>query len=150
MDYYSSISKGYNKFHKEEQLKKVKIILRYIKKTDKVLDVGCGTAFYRKYIKNYTGIDNSPGMLPKDCILADAEKLPFKDKSFDIVISITALHNVKNPEKAIKEIKRVTKGKIAISILKRSKKFKKIKTILNKYFKNLKEIEEEKDIIFIN
>lgn len=151
---YNKLAKSYNELHKEEQLKKIKIILKNInlKKTDKVLDIGCGTAFYHSFFPNYTGIDNSKQMLNQskaNVIQANAEKIPFSDKSFDLVISITAIHNFKNIEKAIKEIKRVAKKQIVISVLKRSKHFPKIKKLLHKYFKNLKEIKEEKDIIFL-
>jgi len=148
--YYDEISSGYNELHKEEQLKKVRIIIKELGITnEKVLDVGCGTAFYAELFENYTGLDSSKGMLEKakaNVILGNAENLPFKDKSFDVVISVTALHNVKDFKKAIKEMERVSKGKIAISVLKKSKNFDWIKEEL----KNYKKIEEEKDIIFIN
>ena len=43
--YYDSISEGYEELHKEEQLKKIELIKKHfsVKKTDKLLDVGCGT-----------------------------------------------------------------------------------------------------------
>jgi ubiquinone/menaquinone biosynthesis C-methylase UbiE len=149
MNYYDQISEGYDELHKEEQLKKVKIIIKELNiKDEKVLDIGCGTAFYSNLFKNYTGIDNSKGMLKQSkakVILGDAENLPFEDKSFDIVISITAVQNFKDVEKAIKEIKRIAKNKIAISILKKSKKLQ----LLRKLLKDFKEIEQEKDIIFL-
>ncbi len=149
MNYYDEISKGYNELHKEEQIKKVNEIIDELKITnEKVLDVGCGTAFYSYLFKDYTGIDNSKGMLSKtkaNVIHGEAENLPFEDKSFDVVISITAIQNFTNIEKAIKEIRRVAKNKIAISIIKRSKKLKEVETLL----KDFKKIEEDKDIIFI-
>ena len=82
-------------------------------------------------------------------IKANAESLPFKDKSFDVVISITAIHNFNDIESSIKEIKRVAIKKIAISVLKKSKKFSYIKSLIKKHFPNFKTLEEEKDIIFI-
>ena len=150
MNYYDEISEGYNELHKEEQLKKVKIIIKELNITnEKVLDVGCGTAFYADLFKNYTGLDNSKGMLKKakaKVVLGNAECLPFEDNSFDVIISVTALQNVKYFKKAIKEMERVSKGKIAISVLKKSKNLDEIK----KELKNYKQIEEDKDIIFIN
>jgi ubiquinone/menaquinone biosynthesis C-methylase UbiE len=149
MTYYDKISEGYDELHKEEQLKKVKIIIKELNiKEEKVLDVGCGTAFYSNLFKNYTGLDPSQGMLSQskaNVIQANAENLPFKNKSFDVVISITAIQNFKDIKKAIEEIKRVSKNKIAISILKRSKKLKEVQELL----KDFKQIEEDKDIIFI-
>jgi ubiquinone/menaquinone biosynthesis C-methylase UbiE len=150
MTYYDKISEGYNELHKEEQLKKVKIIIKElnIKRTEKILDVGCGTAFYSNLLKNYTGVDPSKGMLKQskaNVIQASAENLPFKDNEFDVVISITAAQNFKDLKKATKEIKRVAKKKIAISILKRSKKLSELKNLL----KDFKMLEEDKDIIFL-
>ena len=111
MNYYDDISGGYNELHSREQLKKVEIIVKEldIKRNEKVLDVGCGTAFYAGHFgKGYIGIDPSEGMLKKakgsKTILGSAENLPFEDKSFDVVVSITAAQNFKDPEKAIKEI----------------------------------------------
>lgn len=148
MNYYDQISEGYNELHKEEQIKKVKLIIKLLDiKDEKILDIGCGTAFYSNLFKNYTGIDNSQGMLDQakaKVILANAESLPFEDNSFGAVISVTAIHNVKNFKKAIQEIKRVAKNKIAISILKKSNNFKAIERELE----NFQSTEEDKDIIF--
>ena len=151
MNYYNDISEGYNELHYLEQMRKVETIIRELKLngTEKVLDVGCGTAFYANHFgKNYTGIDPSEGMLKKataKVILSSAESLPFPDKSFDVVISITAAQNFKDIEKAINEIKRVAKNKIAITILKQSKKL----PLVRKLLEDFKEVEEEKDIIFL-
>jgi len=152
MDYYSIISNSYDGLYGEEQLKKIKLILgsNSIKAEDKILDVGCGTAVYSNLFKNYTGIDNARKMLKHpSCVLGNAEHLPFPDNSFDVVMSITAIHNFKNIEKALKEMKRVAKNKVIISVLKRSPKFSYIKSLIQKYFKVIL-LEEEKDIIFIS
>ena len=44
--------------------------------------------------------------------VANANKLPFPDKHFDLVISITTLHNLYNYDlhAALKEIERVSRG----------------------------------------
>ena len=74
----------------------------------------------------------------------EAENLPFEDKRFDTVISVTAIQNVDDYETAINEIKRVAKNKIAISVLKKSEKIEKIKELLSDF----ETYEEDKDIIF--
>ena len=153
MKFYDEIAKSYNELHKEEQLKKIHIILKklHIKDKEKVLDIGCGTAFYSDLFKDYTGIDSSKKMLSQsnaNVIYGKAEKLPFKDKSFNIVLSVTAIHNFNNPEKAIQEIKRVCKNKIAITLLKKSNEFNYLKNLIKKNFKG-KKFNSEKDIIFI-
>jgi len=152
MDYYSKIAPSYNRLHGEEQLEKIKVILKNLAKEEiedsKVLDVGCGTALYANLFKNYTGIDPSEGMLSQsnsNVIKASAEKLPFKDKSFDIIISISAIHNFKDYKKAIKEMKRVAKNKIIITLLKKSNKFLEIKN----YLSDFKEIDQRVDLILI-
>jgi ubiquinone/menaquinone biosynthesis C-methylase UbiE len=44
-NYYDAIAKGYDKLHKQEQQRKLKVILPHleIKPTDMFVDVGCGT-----------------------------------------------------------------------------------------------------------
>ncbi|MBS3157467.1 class I SAM-dependent methyltransferase [Candidatus Woesearchaeota archaeon] len=159
MNYYDKIAKGYEELHKEEQLKKIKIIKKHLKlkPIDKLLDVGCGTGLTTTpwKCKRY-GIDPSKKLLErarqKDKItykLASAENIPFKDNFFDIVISITAIQNFTNIEKGLKEIKRVGKDRFILTFLKKSSKKDKIIKLIQKIFKVKEIIEEEKDIIFV-
>lgn len=95
----------------------------------KVLEVGIGTGANLKYYSNkckITGIDASKEMIKyakrkssilgkkAKFILGKAEKLPFKNKNFDCVVSTLALCSYSNPSKSLKEMKRVCKinGKI--------------------------------------
>jgi ubiquinone/menaquinone biosynthesis C-methylase UbiE len=153
MTYYDSISKGYSELHREEQLKKIAFIKSHLqlKEQDRLLDIGCGPYFADFSCKAF-GIDPSIGLLkyakiPSVC--AVAEHLPFKDSSFDIVTSITAIQNFTNPEKALLEAKRVCKGEFAITVLKRSPKFTDIDKLMKKHFDIQEQIEEEKDMIYI-
>lgn len=155
---YNTIAKSYNGLYKEEQLKKLEIIKKIlrIRPSDKLLDIGAGTGISFDYFEcNIIGIEPSKEMIKesknKNIIQATAEELPFRDNSFDIIISVTAIHNFKDYKKAIKEIKRVIKpkGKIVITLLKKSTKFEEIKKELLNNFK-LKEVDEEKDTIFYN
>lgn len=159
MNYYNEISKGYEELHKQEQLKKVKLIKKYLKvsKSDKLLDVGCGTGLTTSCwrCKKY-GIDPAENLLKKARLKnkiiykkASAEKIPFKNHFFDVVISITAIQNFDDVEKGLKEIKRVGKNKFILSFLKKSKKKKDIDGLIKKYFKIKEIIEEEKDLIYI-
>lgn len=154
---YDTIAEGYNELYEEEQLNKLRIIKSNIKisQNSKLLDIGCGTGISTNFFDcKTTGIDPSVNMLKQgkgNLIKAKAEDLPFKDHSFDIIISVSAIHNFDNPEKAINEINRVKKSKaqIAITLLKKSKNYNVIKKLLIKKLKLKKEIDEAKDTIFI-
>ncbi len=92
----------------------------------KILDIGCGKGFLLYDLmmegKNFdvSGLDISAyaieHSLPeiKDrLMLGDAAgKLPFEDKSFDLVLSLNTLHNLERPAlaKALQEIERVSRG----------------------------------------
>lgn len=96
-----------------------------------VLDVGCGKGFMLYDIAavipgiTVKGIDiseyaiaNALESLKPHLQAADARKLPFKDKSFDVVISINTIHNLERSEcaTALKEIERVSRGKSFITV----------------------------------
>lgn len=97
-----------------------------LKTGSKVLDVGCGKGFLLfellKIIPGLviSGIDISPYAISnskeeiRDRLqIGNAVSLPFPDKSFDLVFSLTTLHNLHNYdlEKALKEVERVGKQK---------------------------------------
>lgn len=97
---------------------------------DKVLDIGVGTGIFAselmKYGADITGIDVSDKMLEIakskgiiNVFPGNAESLDFPDETFDLVISITALEFIKNPDKAISEMARVCKkgGRVVVGTL---------------------------------
>lgn len=154
MTYYDKISEGYNELHAEEQLKKAKIIADElkVKLNETLLDVGCGTGIATEIFNcKKTGVDPSKDLL-KQCkfktINIGAESLPFPDRSFDYVISITAAHNFHSIQKGIEQIFRVAKNIVVISVLKKSKHLELIKSLIEENGDIYKIVEEEKDFIF--
>lgn len=104
-----------------------KLIAHYqLKSGDSVLDVGCGKGFLLYELTQLipdlviTGIDisayaieNAKPEIKDKLQCGNATQLPYADQSFDLVISITTLHNLYNYEleKALQEIERVGKQK---------------------------------------
>lgn len=87
----------------------------------KVLDVACGTGRFSRLFRSHgaqvTGLDLSRAMLNQSRIRQSAEayveasalRLPFKDGSFDIAVSVNAFNHIPSFEDAIDEICRVSK-----------------------------------------
>lgn len=84
----------------------------------RVLDIGCGSGFFSKELTENAevyGVDISAGMLRHagqkkiHAFQAGAEKLPFFDASFDVVMCVGVLHCIADPEPVLKEAFRVLK-----------------------------------------
>jgi SAM-dependent methyltransferase len=75
-----------------------------------VLDLGCGRGIHREVCEHagykYVGFDYGEADAP---MLADGHALPFKDNSFDFLISINVLEHIQNPFVMMKEAYRVLK-----------------------------------------
>jgi ubiquinone/menaquinone biosynthesis C-methylase UbiE len=98
-----------------------------LKGTENILDIGCGSGTFvkrlaQKYKKaKFCGADASEAVIKfanktntkKNLrfVSAPIEKLPFKDNSFDSVIVSHLIEHIKEPKKALKEVKRVLKKK---------------------------------------
>lgn len=161
--FYDEIAEGYDELHREEQLRKMTAIIAAMgalvpKKSEKLLDVGCGSGISTSvWSCDCTGIDPSDNLIaiakknhPKlRFYVGRAEELPFPDKSFDVVICITAIHNFHDLRKGIDEMKRVGKDRFVITVLRKSKRVEEIEKLIILNFKVSKIIVEDKDIIFI-
>jgi len=93
-----------------------------LKPGQKILDVGCGKGFllyeFTQVVPGISvaGIDisayavnNAKEEIRQYIQIGNASQLPFADHSFDLIISVTTLHNLKcyDLEKALTEIERV-------------------------------------------
>jgi len=155
MGYYDAIASGYDELHGEEQRKKVTLIKEKLTELgiefSSLLDVGCGSGISLEGWDCYKkGIDPSGELIKKalekgfDVQVASAEKIPFADNSFDLVICLTAAHHF--GEKGLEEIKRVGRKYFVFSFLKKADVDSFRKSL---GFKIIKKIDEEKDVIFI-
>ncbi len=103
------------------------------KKTDKVLDAGCGDGFYLHLLANLTqaqlvGLDDNPKALDLarkyvsskklKLVEGDVLKMPFKNNSFDKIICSEVLEHIPDDVKGLKEFTRVLKpeGIVAITV----------------------------------
>lgn len=96
----------------------------------KVLDVGCGEGFTLKKLeekrigKTNTGVDNSISAIKIGKKLypelnlsrGDIYKLDFSDNEFDLVICTEVLEHLEFPERAVEELKRVSRKNIVFSV----------------------------------
>ncbi len=161
MSYYDATAKGYNELHGEEQLKKARTILAYLKEHHlidehmRILDVGAGTTHATALFPgDKTALDPAKELLKqgKDVSIKRvhgiAEDLPFADKWFDIVLSLTAVHNFKDYKKGIAEMRRVALKLVIITLLKKSPQYKDIEKEIKK-MKSVAMLDDAIDTIFI-
>lgn len=100
-------------------------------KDSSVLDVGCGKGFMlydlwravpgislRGIDVSEYAIENCKEEMRPYLQVGDARKLPFLDNSFDVVISITTLHNLDKEgcAQGLREIERVSRGRSFITV----------------------------------
>ncbi len=141
MNRYNITSDSYNEQYSQEQDAKYKAaqIALNIDNANytNVLDVGCGSGLFFSNItskaQTIVGVDVTRNLLLKaktqakqfsnvHVVLADADHLPFKLASFDVIFSFTVLQNMPNPQKTLLEFKRHTKpdGKLVVTGLKKA------------------------------
>ena len=100
------------------------ILVELVKPHGRVLDLGCGTGFVSKFLReNCTpiGLDIAPNMVKVFrrnfplAVVGDAEDLPFKKESFDFVLSNFSLHWT-DLSKSLPEAIRVSKMGVGVAL----------------------------------
>jgi ubiquinone/menaquinone biosynthesis C-methylase UbiE len=98
----------------------IKTLSVELKDCTKLLDVGVGTGRLAEPLQKtgfeVDGIDISRRMMSKakekglqNLLLADARFIPFKNKTFDVAISVHVLHLISEWKKTLREVCRVTR-----------------------------------------
>ena len=159
---YSSLSRSYDRLHGREQWEKSLIAAELLEdyKPRRILDVGAGTLIFSEAAGKILSADIfsleislsmllHAGRRNGREIVGRAENLPFKDRSFDAVVSISAFHNFSDKERAMAEINRVTRGIAVLSILKKSSEYDRIIKLLNDSFSIIKDINTGIDEVFL-
>lgn len=150
---YDVTSRFYEELYGYEQKKKFASIisLGFLKcpNFNAILDAGCGTGLIIEKLQGkgafIVGLDFSKGMLQRakerlgdavkvDFVLGDVEYLPFRPRSFDLVVSITVIQNC-HPLKAFRSFSRVlsSNGLLVFSYLKRSRELRMLEVKLRDY-----------------
>jgi ubiquinone/menaquinone biosynthesis C-methylase UbiE len=137
---YDTTAHIYDKRYTEEQASKIKAALQNIetKTLGLVLDVGCGTGILFDYVANSAqtiiGVDVSRKSLLEakkraekypnvHLVLADADHVPFRERSFNCVFALTLIQNMPDPAATLNEIILVGKKDAAFVITGMKKAF---------------------------
>jgi SAM-dependent methyltransferase len=92
----------------------------HLKGAASVLNVGAGAGSYEPTDLRVTAVEPSAAMIKQrpagDAVVvqAAAEDLPFEDKFFDASMAILTVHHWSDVRKGLREMRRVTRGKIII------------------------------------
>ena len=149
--FYDLATKGYALFKNGNEKNRVMQYLNLlnIENGDKVIEISIGTGRNIKYLNSdadYFGVDISLGMLKKcqrkmkrlhreiTLIQAEAESLPIKDESFDIVFSAGGFNFFNDPGKAVNEMLRIAKSGVKILITDETEKLR-LKYSINEFYK---------------
>ncbi|MFW5912407.1 MAG: class I SAM-dependent methyltransferase [Candidatus Hadarchaeota archaeon] len=137
-------------FGKELMKREAKIIEDSLNKCDRALSIGCGIGSIGNRINKWKifYLDSSPQMIAEakkrvegPLILANAEMMPFKEKSFDCIYSVTSLEFIEKPKKVIYEASKIltSKGRFfAMMLNPRSEYFKSHAERDKSYFRKIK------------
>lgn len=127
---YNKISSVYNERYKISPLSGIQVFLENLvsnQPLQNILEVGCGTGHWLSVISKLNrrlyGIDYSVGMLKQVnssgsfLLNADANLLPIKENSFDLIYCVNAIHQFNNPFQFVKDVNPLLKHNGQLSII---------------------------------
>jgi SAM-dependent methyltransferase len=85
-----------------------------------VLNVGAGTGSYEPAERFVVAIEPSAEMIRQrpataaPVLQAVADRLPFRDRSFDAVLAVLTIHHWPKPEKGLAEMRRIARDRVVI------------------------------------
>ncbi|MGE0821153.1 MAG: class I SAM-dependent methyltransferase [Candidatus Binatia bacterium] len=106
-------------------------LLRQFLNPRSVVEIGCGTGHFTTWLTtqglHVIGLDRSPAMITElhrreprlPAILGDAHHLPLPNDAVDVVIFITTLEFLENPDRALGEAVRVARQGLGLVVLNR-------------------------------
>ena len=151
MKHYNTIASLYTQQYCNEQMRKYVVAFETVelRKTECLLDVGCGTGLFineiAQMVKEIIGIDISRRMLEiakRTCknlsnvnlICADADYMPVQKKIVDKIVSFTLLQHMPKMDYTHKEFLRIAKDDaiIILTFTKKTFDLEDVKKLLNK------------------
>lgn len=151
--FYDCATKIYALLNGENERKRVMQYLSFlrVKEQDKFIEISIGTGRNIRYLPSnaeYYGVDISMGMLQKcrrkmkrfkrDIVLiqAEAEFLPLKDSTFDVIFSAGGFNFYNDPAKAVTEMLRIAKPGAKLLIYDETEKLR-LKHSKNNFYKDI-------------
>ena len=131
---YSFTEKQYNDFYNnldtisrnrktDLNFPSIRYIIENLDKSSKnLLDVGCGRGYFLSQLQSSNfelfGCDivDKGNSANYQYVKGNIENLPFSDKTFDIVTCFHTLEHIIDLEKAVSELKRITKKQLIIAV----------------------------------
>ena len=140
MRHYDLQAAIYNVQYLGEQDAKIDDILKSIdfESNDVVLDLGCGTGFLFRHINKQVGLlvgvdlsrkalqeakERTKNLSNVVLVRADADNMPFPDRTFDKIFAITLLQNMPNALRTVSEMKRAAKPQAIFAVTGLKQKF---------------------------
>lgn len=132
---YDAIATTYNqRFSGEQRSDTRATLLALVRRTHSqdILEVGCGTAHWLAEVHaecsqetRLYGLDPSPGMLaqarhhnaPIRLVRGQAERLPFCERTFDLIYCVNALHHFDQPRLFVSEAYRLLRPGGALAVI---------------------------------